>query len=115
MLPTSSSFASAETSIPKEALGFAKWHLDSHFWSIFASFCLPAIPQGKNGILIQDKNRAAADVAAAFAKSLVACVEPGGHVFLLRLSQRWSREEELFASRAFLLPISGQLWLGADV
>jgi hypothetical protein len=56
----SSSFASAETSIPKEALGFAKWHPDSHFWSIFASFCLPAIPQGKNGILIQDKNRAAA-------------------------------------------------------
>jgi hypothetical protein len=56
----SSSFASAETSIPKEALGFAKWHPDSHFWSIFASFCLLAIPQSKNGILIQDKNRAAA-------------------------------------------------------
>jgi hypothetical protein len=83
----SSSFASAETSIPKEAIGFAKWHLDSHFWSIFASFCLLAIPQSKNRILIQDKNRAAAANwgLAAFAKSLVACVEPGGHVFFSRL------------------------------
>jgi hypothetical protein len=56
----SSCFASAETSIPKVALGFAKWHPDSHFWMIFGSFCRLAIPQPKNGILIQDKNRAAA-------------------------------------------------------
>ncbi|HET9167535.1 MAG TPA: hypothetical protein VFP11_16155 [Candidatus Angelobacter sp.] len=55
----SSSFASA-ASIPKEVLGFAKWHLDSHFWSIFGSFCPRAIPPPENRILIQDKNRAAA-------------------------------------------------------
>jgi hypothetical protein len=61
----SSSFASAETSIPKEVLGFAKWHPDSHFWSIFGSFCPLAIPQPENRILIQYKNRAdAADFGA---------------------------------------------------
>jgi hypothetical protein len=50
----SSSFASA-ASIPKEVLGFAKWHPDSHFWSIFASFCRRAIPQAQNRIWIQEE------------------------------------------------------------
>jgi hypothetical protein len=35
MLTTSSSFASAETSIQKTVAGFAMWHLDSHFWDDF--------------------------------------------------------------------------------
>jgi hypothetical protein len=50
----SSSFASA-ASIQKEVLGFAKWHPDSHFWSIFGSFCRLAIPQTQNRIWIQEE------------------------------------------------------------
>jgi hypothetical protein len=60
----SSSFASADTSIQKVATGFPLWHSDSHFDAIFGSFRAVAIPDTKNGILIQDENRAAAAVAA---------------------------------------------------
>jgi hypothetical protein len=60
MLTTSSSFAPAETSIQKEAVGFALWHLDSQFGMFFGSFFSLAIPYGGNGIWIQHENRAAA-------------------------------------------------------